>query len=111
LICIQFFWLISFSIYLISWRGAVIAVFPSTDPQIIWKLETFICGIFYTVSCILRKEIIMPLGNLHTSRVGFGVVGSGRGDEGRGNTKNEERRKGGIVSGGTHELQYSRRIL
>jgi hypothetical protein len=73
----------------------------------IWKLETRIYGIFYTICCILRKEIVMPLGNLHTSRVDCGVAGSVRGVEGRGNTKNEEEESRRNCSR-RHELQSSR---
>jgi hypothetical protein len=52
----------------------------------------------------------MPLGNLHTSRVGCCVAGSGRGVEERGNTKNEEDEKmRNFIR--RHDLQYSRRQI
>ena len=52
------------------------------------SMEYWILNIF-----ILRKEIVLPLGNLYISIAGCGVAGDGRRVEGRGNTKTEEEEK------------------
>ena len=66
-----------FSGYLISRSVTVIVLFNFKDPQIILKLSTCISGIFDIICCILRKEIIISVGNLHTPRACCGVAGGG----------------------------------